>query len=352
MLRPRHRILEARVVGQARLLHRHSKAPENSIAHRSNVDVAVVTGRIKIVRRALRQARACAHGDMPQFLMRRDPGFHEAESTFVERRIDALATPRAVSGQQRHAGAKRGIESGDVVGHRHGNARRRAVRVSGQMPQTTDRLADDAISSPLAVGARLAEAADSHHHQAGVALGKFRITQAPILQSARAEVLDQHIALGRQLGHQRLAFRLAQVNRGELLVPEDAGGIERLALKALAHGPDRVAFGGLDLDDLGAKIGQQASAERAGDRGADLEHAHARKRANAAINSGRSSRGGGGLAHWLRAKAGIFDSASGSPWHCAYCCGADVRPLQHHLDASLPAPPGALASPPWHGPAG
>ena len=74
------------------------------------------------------------------------------------------------------------------------------------------------------------------------------------------------------------ALRPAQVDRDQPLVAEDARGIERLAAEVLAHGAHGVAVGRLDLDDLGAEVGEQAPAERAGDRRAHLQHAHAGQR--------------------------------------------------------------------------
>jgi hypothetical protein len=40
----------------------------------------------------------------------------------------------------------------------------------------------------------------------------------------------------------------------------------------------RVAVGGLDLDDLGAEVGQQPAAKRTRHRGPHFEHANARER--------------------------------------------------------------------------
>src|SRR6185437_14227903 len=48
--------------------------------------------------------------------------------------------------------------------------------------------------------------------------------------------------------------------------------VERFAVEALAHGAHRVALRGLDLDHLGAEIGQQPPAERARDGRSHLEH--------------------------------------------------------------------------------
>ena len=49
-------------------------------------------------------------------------------------------------------------------------------------------------------------------------------------------------------------------------------------MEALAHRAHGVALGGLDLDDLGAEIGEQPAAERPRDGRADLEDAIAGER--------------------------------------------------------------------------
>ena len=141
------------------------------------------------------------------------------------------------------------------------------------------RLADHAVAGALAVGPVLAEAADAHHHEPRVARGERLVAQAPALERAGAEVLDQHVALRGQVGHDRLALGPAQVDDDERLVAEDARRVERLAVEALAHGAHRVALGGLDLDDLGAEVGEQAPAEGAGHGRAQLEDAVAGERA-------------------------------------------------------------------------
>ena len=100
---------EARVVGELRLAHRRRQAAEQAVGHRGDVDEAAVAGRIEVVRRALRQARAGAVGDEAQLLVGGDPRLHEAEGAFVERGVDALAAPGLAARQQRHHGAEGGV---------------------------------------------------------------------------------------------------------------------------------------------------------------------------------------------------------------------------------------------------
>jgi len=182
------------------------------------------------------------------------------------RASSASAAPNAPyrPGQQRERGAERAVQAGDVVGHRHRDARGRPVLVASEVAQAAHRLANDAVAGALAVGPVLAKAADAHHHQARVALRELLVAQAPLLQAAGAEVLHHHVAARSELGGDPLALRAAQVDADHRLVAENAGGVERHLVVALAHGAHRVAFRGFDLDHLGAEVGQQATAERPG----------------------------------------------------------------------------------------
>ena len=91
--------------------------------------------------------------------------------------------------------------------------------------------------------------------------------QAPTLQRAGLEVLDQHVGLARQCAHDGLAFLAAQVELHRALVarlhlPPHGGPVAQHAPLA-----KRVADAHrLDLDDVGAELGQGLAGKGPGDQ--------------------------------------------------------------------------------------
>ena len=84
------------------------------------------------------------------------------------------------------------------------------------------------------------------------------------LQGVHAEVLDHHVALLDELEEELLAFRLLQVDDDAALVAVQADEIGGLAvLEGDAPAAREVAEAGrLELDHLGAEIGEHGRAER------------------------------------------------------------------------------------------
>ena len=117
------------------------------------------------------------------------------------------------------------------------------------------------------VRARLAVAADPGDDEVGPFLLQLLGPQAPLLQGAGPEVLQQNVGcLEDEPPGQQLAFPPAQVERDRLLVAGQDRPPEAEALGSdrppVPHG---VAGGGLlDLDDLGAEVAEQLTGERPG----------------------------------------------------------------------------------------
>jgi hypothetical protein len=104
--------------------------------------------------------------------------------------------------------------------------------------------------------------------------------EPPALHGAGAEVLDQHVGVGRQSAHDVLRGRVFQVQRHRALVarlhlPPDRGAVFEQPPFA-----QRVArAGGFDLDHIGAEIRQRLGRERPGDQLPEFEDLEAGKRA-------------------------------------------------------------------------
>ena len=103
---------------------------------------------------------------------------------------------------------------------------------------------------------------------------------APFVQRAGAEILDQHVVVRDQLAEQRLAVGLAQVERDAPLVAVGDLPPQRHAVLVRREPPQRIAGAGhFHLQHFRAEIGEQGRGKGAGDHGRDVEHAEARERA-------------------------------------------------------------------------
>jgi hypothetical protein len=109
-------------------------------------------------------------------------------------------------------------------------------------------------------------------------LSACSVADAHGLERARAEALDEHLRAGREPLEQVPALRLAQGERHALLVagvdlpvsadPVDLPVAQRVALAGI-----------LDLDHLGAEVGELQAQHVAGHQPRQVEHADAVERA-------------------------------------------------------------------------
>ena len=81
--------------------------------------------------------------------------------------------------------------------------------------------------------------------------------EAPALERARPEALDEHVGVATSSLSSSRALGLAEVDRDEALVAVDERPPQRDAVLLPAERPQRVAARVLDLDDVGAEVGEQ-----------------------------------------------------------------------------------------------
>ena len=110
--------------------------------------------------------------------------------------------------------------------------------------------------------------------------------KAQRLELAGAHVLDQHAGVGDEPPQIRLALVGLEVERDGLLVavgelPEIGVGLARTGP---AHAAGRIATRRLDLDDLGAEIGEVSPGSRAGHHRGELDDADARERTSSRVH--------------------------------------------------------------------
>ena len=109
---------------------------------------------------------------------------------------------------------------------------------------------------------------------------------AELGRAADPEVLDHHVGLLRQRAHQSLAARRAEVDGYRLLA---AVGAQEIGALAAAVGVRPIeerrppatrivaAAGALDLDYIGAKVGQQLTRPGAGENSTQIENPESRQ---------------------------------------------------------------------------
>ena len=106
------------------------------------------------------------------------------------------------------------------------------------------------------------------------------VAEAPVLHRAGLEVLDQHVGLREQAQQHRAALGLADIERDRALVAVDADEIARIAVLERRPPVARlVALRRLDLDHLGAVVGQDHGGVGAAEHAGEVDHPDAGQRA-------------------------------------------------------------------------
>jgi len=140
------------------------------------------------------------------------------------------------------------------------------------------------VARPIAVGTRLPEARDAAIHQARIDRAQRLVVQAIALHVADLEVLDEDVAMRHQRAHQRLAGGLRDVAGDRALVAvgtQVIGGFSTLAAIGLHEEGWAPAAGvvaaarTLDLDHVGAQVGQVLGAPGAGQHAREVQDADA-----------------------------------------------------------------------------
>ena len=100
--------------------------------------------------------------------------------------------------------------------------------------------------------------------------------EADLFERARPEILDQDVAPGDEAQQRVLRAVVAEVEHDRALVARIGLPVQLLA--AVAPVAQRIARRRLDLDDVGAEIGELEGEHVAGDQPRQVEHANAGER--------------------------------------------------------------------------
>src|SRR6266478_9831712 len=181
---------------------------------------------------------------------------------FEQRGVDPLPHAASLALDQRHQHRLSEQEAGAKIVDRNADPHRALTRQAGDRHQPAHALGDLVDARPLGVGPGLAEPGDAAIDYSRVDLLHRFVIDAEAMLYGRAKVLDDNVGLLRELEKNRFALLGLQVERQAALVAVQVLEIEPLASRT-GHITPRLARR-LDLDDVGAPIGELANRSRPG----------------------------------------------------------------------------------------
>ena len=214
--------------------------------------------------------------------------------------VDMLTAPGALAAGERGEDRGRRVHAGHQVGSGDAHLLRPAagqvVALPGDAHDAAHGLGDQVVAGAVRIGPRLAEAGDRAIDQARIDFAERGIVETEFGEPADLVVLDQDIRALDKPPHHRLPLGRGEVEGDRALPPVGrhvvggvvgglgAGGI---AQEGWPPGARIVADKGpLDLDHVGAEIGQQLARPGAREDAAEVEHLEARERAGSLLLHG------------------------------------------------------------------
>ena len=182
---------------------------------------------------------------------------------------------------ERGEDAKGGEDTGGDVGDRRAALDRRSVRaLAGDAQQPAHALGDEVEAAPIGIGAGAPEAGNLAIDQPRVGLLQPVVAEAEALHGAAAVVLDHHVGGLEKPAHHLLAALGLQIDGDAALVAVHHHEGRRFALDIDGGEAAGIVATGdsLDLDHLGAEIGQQHARGRPGHDVGELDDGDAPER--------------------------------------------------------------------------
>ena len=189
--------------------------------------------------------------------------------------LDLLAVAGYVALVEGGEDADGEVHAGAGVAEGGSGARGRAAGVAGGAEGAAGGLSDGVEGLVLAIRPVRPEAFDAGQYDAGVDLGELVVAQAEALQGVGGEVLGDDVGVLEQVEEDGLALGVFQVESDRPLV-----GVEEEEVVGVDAGPARsgaaagvAALGLLDLDDVGAEVGEDLGGGGAGFELGEVEDA-------------------------------------------------------------------------------
>ena len=203
------------------------------------------------------------------------------EHRFEQRDGDLLAAAGLLALQQREQDRLHEMHAGGVVAERGRIDGQRLVVVALAPHHARQRLRENVL--PALVGERpgLAEAGAEGADDARIDLGELVVAKAHALHHAGAEIVDDDVGVAHEIVDDRLAVGLAQIERDRALVAVEAAEhriVEPVGIVGDRGAREIAGAGPLDLDDVGAVVGEHLRRARAQHHLGEIDDADARQR--------------------------------------------------------------------------
>ena len=240
------------------------------IAHGGQKNLLTVFHSEHVVHRPGRDARRHGRGRLAGDGVLQHVLAHQKHVVLEQRALHLLPLARDAALDQRAQGAD-GAEHAahDVVDAAAGT--QRVTGAPGHVGQAAHHLHHFIECGAVLIGSRQ-KALVADIDQARIDLGQRSVVESVFAHGAGLEVLGHHVGAGSQLARHFGAGRVVQINRNAFLVAVEHREKTGTGAQQMARA---VAVNRLDLDHLGAHVGQHHAASGAHDHVGEFDHAQA-----------------------------------------------------------------------------
>ena len=191
--------------------------------------------------------------------------------------FERTTAPAAIALDHRGQDGDGAVEAAGGVAQVKRNVRRPGLRMPGQAHAAAERLHDEVVAGAPGQRPVGAEGADRDADDARIDVRERRVAQAQTIHHAGAVVVVHHVGGLDQVEKNPASGGRLEIDAHALLVAVVALELRALAFDLRTHAvvANRVALERLDLDHLGAEVGQDHRPERAGDEQRQVENGQA-----------------------------------------------------------------------------
>jgi hypothetical protein len=199
-----------------------------------------------------------------------------------QRHVDVAAVAALHRADQRREHRHCGGDAGHVVDDRQAHAGGRRAGLAGEVQVAGLGLHQVVVARPALALVVATVGGEVRAEDARVRRPERGVVEAELLRLVAAQVVHDHVGGAHEAAKGGLALGALEVQRDALLV--EVEGLEEVAVvgpeEVRSHAARGVAalFAALDLDDLGAEVGEVHRAERAGAEVLEGEYAEAQER--------------------------------------------------------------------------
>ena len=200
-------------------------------------------------------------------------GVHQAEVD-----IATLRQRARLHALQRRDDAKGHHHAGHIVDHRQTEPRRRPVRLAGHGEESAFRLHQVVVARPIGPAVVAAISGQMRTDDARIDVLQRGVVEAELCRLIAAQIVHHRIGTRDQIGEDLAALRMLQVEREAALVEVEALVKEAVVIpQKIRPGRAREVAAGvgiLNLDDIGAHVGEEHRAIGPGAELLERQDAH------------------------------------------------------------------------------